>query len=144
MSEVIALGSDHGGVGLKDIIKEHLEQKGLTVLDCGTQGDESVDYPDFAEAVVKTILKGDAPRGILVCGTGIGISIKANRYKGIRAAVVHSSFTAEMAKAHNNANVLCLGQRVTGIEDACRYVDIWMNTKFEGGRHQGRLDKLDA
>jgi len=144
VSEVIALGSDHGGVGLKDIIKEHLEQKGLTVLDCGTQGDESVDYPDFAEAVVKTILKGDAPRGILVCGTGIGISIKANRYKGIRAAVVHSSFTAEMAKAHNNANVLCLGQRVTGIEDACRYVDIWMNTKFEGGRHQGRLDKLDA
>lgn len=144
MSKVIAIGADHGGVDLKQIIKDHLEEKGYKVIDCGTYNHESVDYPDFADAVVNKVLGGESPIGILVCGTGIGISIKANRHKGIRAAVVHSSFTAEMAKAHNNANILCLGQRVTGIDDACRYVDIWLETDFEGGRHQGRLDKLDA
>lgn len=140
----IALGADHGGVQLKDAIKAHLEaREGVGVSDLGTYSDESVDYPDFADKVAHAILNGDADLGVLVCGTGIGISIRANRYDGIRAALVHNEFTAEMTKAHNNANVLCLGGRVVSTELALKLVDIWLDTPFEGGRHQRRVDKLD-
>jgi len=142
----IALGSDHGGYPLKTTIKAHLASKSpaLELHDFGTEDDASVDYPDFARTVVQAIKKGKADVGILVCGTGIGISMMANRYKGIRAAVVHDEFTAKMAKAHNNANVLCLGGRTTDPDLAEKLVDIWLETPFEGGRHQARLDKLDA
>ena len=144
MSQSIAIGSDHGGLDLKNEIRTFLENNGHTVVDCGAHSSESVDYPDFADAVVKSIKDGQAELGVLVCGTGIGISIKANRHKGIRAAVVHSEFTAEMAKAHNNANILCLGQRTTETKDALSYVEKWLFTEFEGGRHQRRLDKLEV
>ncbi|MDA1354168.1 MAG: ribose 5-phosphate isomerase B [bacterium] len=138
----IALGADHGGVQLKDAIVSHLgARSGVVISDLGTC-DESVDYPDFADKVATAILDGTADLGILVCGTGIGISIRANRYDGIRAALVHNEFTAEMTKAHNNANVLCLGGRVVPTELALKLVDIWLDTPFEGGRHQKRIDKL--
>ena len=140
----IAIGSDHGGYKLKNHVISHLENKGIQVIDCGTNSSESVDYPDFAESVVKRIHNNDVESGILICGTGIGISIKANRFQGIRAAVVHNAFTAEMSKAHNNANILCLGERTTEQDDACHFIDVWLKTEFEGGRHQRRLDKLDS
>ena len=144
MSQSIAIGSDHGGLDLKNEVRSFLEKRGFSVVDCGAHSTDSVDYPDFADAVVSSIKDGQAELGVLVCGTGIGISIKANRHKGIRAAVVHSEFTAEMAKAHNNANILCLGQRTTETKDALNYVEKWLSAEFEGGRHQRRLDKLDV
>ncbi|MGE4170454.1 MAG: ribose 5-phosphate isomerase B [Candidatus Margulisiibacteriota bacterium] len=140
----LVLGSDHGGFELKERLKQHLIQTHpeVEVVDLGTHSTASVDYPDFAKSVAHAILGGKAALGVLVCGTGIGISIAANRFDGIRAALVHNAFTAEMAKAHNNANVLCLGGRTTEPDLACQLVDIWLKTPFEGGRHQGRLDKL--
>lgn len=141
----LALASDHGGLELKNYIKSYLatHYPQYNMLDFGTQDTASVDYPDYAKKVAQSILKNECECGILVCGTGIGISIAANRFKGIRAALVHNDFTAEMSKAHNNANILCLGGRTTSKEDACRYIDIWLKTPFEGGRHQIRLDKLE-
>ena len=143
MSKTIFLASDHGGFELKNHIAQHLAQSGHSYQDLGTDSDTSVDYPDFAQVLVKEIQQDPDAVGVLVCGTGIGISMKANRNKGIRAAVVYDTFTAEMAKAHNNANVLCLGGRTTAPELACELIDLWLNTEFEGGRHQNRLDKLD-
>ena len=141
----LVVGSDHGGFDLKNDILTFLQSKsGIQFEDVGTYSSESVDYPDFADKVVQSILKGDADRGVLVCGTGIGISIKANRYKGIRAALVYDAFTAEMAKAHNNANILCFGGRTTSIDIVKLCLDTWMKTIYEGGRHQRRLDKLDV
>ncbi|MBT5855227.1 ribose 5-phosphate isomerase B [bacterium] len=141
----IVLGSDHGGLELKQAIKTHLETRNCeSITDLGTYTTDSVDYPDFAEKVCTSILNQDADLGILVCGTGIGISIKANRYKGIRAALVHDTFTAQMCKEHNNANVLCLGGRTTDTDTALTLIDTWLDATFEGGRHQNRLDKLDA
>lgn len=142
----IAVASDHGGFELKKSVLEFLkaEHAYLTVSDLGAYTTDSVDYPDFADQMANAILSKKVDAGILICGTGIGISIRANRYKGIRAALVHDEFTAEMAKVHNNANVLCLGGRTTSPEQAKALVDIWLNAAFEGGRHQRRLDKLDA
>ena len=141
----IVLGSDHGAFQLKDELVAYLKKKDdVTVIDAGVNSTDSVDYPDYADKVVNLIKNNEADAGVLCCGTGIGISIRANRHKGIRAALLHDDFTAEMAKAHNNANVICLGGRTTTIEDAKRYVDIWYATEFEGGRHQRRLDKLDS
>ena len=138
------LGADHGGLELKDELKAFLSEKeDVAVEDLGTYSSDSVDYPDFAEKVAKAILNGEADCGVLVCGTGVGISMKANRYKGIRAALVHSEFTAKMAKVHNNANVLCLGGRTTSVDQAKDFVRIWLEADFEGGRHEGRLAKLD-
>ncbi len=139
----ISIGSDHGGFELKETLKAHLETQGHTVIDEGCFDTQSVDYPDFADKVTTSILSQKTELGVLVCGTGIGISIKANRNKGIRAALVYDNLTAEMAKAHNNANVLCLGGRTTDTETAKQLVDTWLTTAFEGDRHQRRLDKLD-
>lgn len=141
----LMIASDHGALALKSALITHLKlaHPELIIVDGGTHTDESVDYPDFADKVATSILKQDAQLGILCCGTGIGISIRANRYKGIRAALVYDHFTAKMAKAHNNANVLCLGGRTTPPDLAAALVDTWLQTEFEGGRHAKRLEKLD-
>ena len=141
----LIMGNDHAAYTFKNTIKTYLEQTrdDIEIIDQGAQTDASVDYPDYAQKVAEAIQNNDADVGVLCCGTGIGMSIKANRYKGIRAALVHDQKTAEMAKAHNNANVLCLGARVLSEEQAKTIIETWLNTSFEEGRHQKRLDKLD-
>jgi ribose 5-phosphate isomerase B len=139
----IALGSDHGGYGLKHALIPMLQARDIQVADAGTENAvDSVDYPDFAERVALLVTHGEADAGILVCGTGIGISIAANKVPGIRAALVTDEFMARMAKEHNNANVLVLGGRVLDEQKACDLVGAWLDATFEGGRHQGRLDKI--
>ena len=136
----IVIGSDHAGFELKQAVVSHLRDQGVEVSDVGpSNGTDSVDYPDFAEQVARGVLSGDA-RGVLVCGTGIGMSIAANRFQGIRAALVHDRFTAQMAREHNDANVLVLGGRVLDHTDALAMVSTWMDATFEV-RHQRRLDK---
>ena len=141
----LVMGSDHGGVVLKSRMVHFLEQTrpDIQVIDIGTGTTDSVDYPDFGRKAATLIVEGQADCGILICGTGIGISMMANRFKGIRAAVVHDVFTAKMAKAHNNANILCLGGRTTDPELASTLVSTWLDTPFEGGRHLNRIQKLD-
>ena len=141
---MIALGSDHGGLELKESIKELLRERGVAVVDCGTDNGNSVDYPDFGEKVARKISSGEVEKGILFCGTGIGMSIVANKYPRVRAALVTDAFMAQMAKEHNNANILVLGGRVLDADKARSMVTIWLDTTFEGGRHQGRLDKITA
>ncbi len=136
----IAVGSDHGGLELKNIIVTFLNDIDVEVLDIGCNSPDSVDYPDFAGAVCAKIQAGQCERGILVCGTGIGMSIAANRNRDIRAALCHEAFTARMSREHNNANVLCLGGRVIGSEVALDIVRVWLETEFAGDRHQRRLD----
>jgi ribose 5-phosphate isomerase B len=138
----IALGSDHGGFGLKQSLIPFLQQRDIEVADAGTNSEDSVDYPDFAERVALLVTQGEADAGILVCGTGIGISIAANKVPGIRAALVTDAFMARMAKEHNNANILVLGGRVLDEQKACDLAGAWLDATFEGGRHQGRLDKI--
>jgi ribose 5-phosphate isomerase B len=139
----IALGSDHGGYSLKQSLIPFLQERDIQVADAGTNNSEdSVDYPDFAERVALLVSHGEADSGILVCGTGIGISIAANKVPGIRAALVTDVFMARMAKEHNNANILVLGGRVLDEPKACDLVGAWLDATFEGGRHQGRLDKI--
>jgi len=138
----IAIGSDHGGYVLKEQVASFLRNTGHEVVDCGCDSPDSVDYPDFAEKVCDQVRLGKSEAGILICGTGIGMSIAANRYREIRAALCHESFTARMSREHNNANVLCLGERVLGSELALDIVRVWVSTDFAGGRHQRRLDKL--
>lgn len=139
---MVVIGSDHGGLELKSAVSTALRQRGLDVQDLGTDNDGSVDYPDFAEKVAGAVSRGEAACGILVCGTGIGMSIVANKFPGVRAALVTDEFMARMAKEHNNANVLVLGGRVIEAMTACRLVSIWLDAVFEGGRHQRRLDKI--
>ena len=139
-----AIGSDHGGFELKEHIKKHLEERSLEYKDFGCYDENSVDYPDIAEKVCNAINSGDADKGILVCGTGIGISIAANKIDGIRAAHCHDVYSAEMTKRHNNANVICMGGRVIGRELAFKIIDAWLDAEFEGGRHQKRIDKIHA
>jgi ribose 5-phosphate isomerase B len=139
---MMVIGSDHGGLQLKAVLNEALRQRGLDVRDMGTEGDDSVDYPDFAEKVAGAVSRGEAACGVLICGTGIGMSIVANKFPGVRAALVTDDFMAQMAKEHNNANVLVLGGRVLDGPAACRLVGIWLDAAFEGGRHQRRLDKI--
>ena len=141
MSEIV-IASDHGGFRLKNEIIKHLNEKGYKIKDFGCLTEESCDYPDYAKAVAKEVLKTGA-KGILICGTGIGMSISANRFKGIRASHCTDTFTARMTRMHNNSNILCLGERITGTGLALDIVDIWLNTEFEGGRHQTRIDKID-
>lgn len=138
----IAIGSDHGAVELKEVLKEHLEKKGFEVTDFGTHGTESVDYPDVAKEVCPHVAGGEFDYGILLCGTGIGISIAANKIDGIRAALLSNEFCARMAKIHNNANVICMGGRVTGPELAKSITDAFFSAEFEGGRHKIRVDKI--
>lgn len=138
----IGLGSDHGGFDLKKEIAEHLLKKGIECKDYGTYTKDSCDYPEYGYKVAQGVVAGECDYGILVCGTGIGISLAANKVDGIRCAVVSDTFSAEMSKAHNNANILALGERVVGKGLALKIVDTWLATDFEGGRHQTRVDKI--
>ena len=139
---IIALGCDHGGFEHKNAIAEHLKERGFEVVDYGIHENVSVDYPDIAENLCNGILKGEANLGILVCGTGIGMSIAANKHKGIRAAACSEHFSAKYTRLHNNSNVLCLGGRVIGVGTAIELTDLFVDTEFEGGRHQKRVDKI--
>ena len=139
---MIAIGCDHGGFELKEHIKKHLDEIGEEYKDYGTYSEESVDYPDCAAPVCKAIQDMTADKGIHICGTGIGISIAANKHKGIRAALCSDVYSAKMTKQHNNANIICLGGRVTGRELAFMIVDTWLATEFEGGRHEARIEKI--
>ena len=141
---VIALGADHAGFALKAIVRAWLERQGHDVLDVGTHSADSVDYPDYASAVTNALLAGTAERGILVCGTGIGMAMAANKVPGVRAASCVDAYTAQMAREHNDANVLTLGARVVGTEDAIEIVRVWLETAFAGDRHIRRLAKLAA
>ena len=137
----IAIAADHGGYDLKEQLKKHYADADL--LDLGTYSADSVDYPDYAGKMAHTILDKEADLGILICGTGIGVSIAANRYKGIRAALLYSTEAARLAKAHNNANVLVFGGRTMAVDDVINRIDTFMQTSYEDGRHQRRLDKMD-
>lgn len=139
----IAIGSDHGGYEYKEQIVSHLKEKGYECVDVGTYSTDSCDYPVIARSVTTKITTGEADRGILICGTGIGMSIVANKVKGIRAALCGDTFSARASRAHNNSNVLCLGERVIGINLAMDILDIWLESKFEGGRHQRRVDMME-
>lgn len=138
----IAIGSDHGGFDLKEIIVEYLKEKGYEVTDYGIKENERVDYPDYAKMVADAVVEQKEDLGILICGTGLGMSIAANKIKGIRAASVSETFSAKMARQHNNANILCFGGRVVGDEVAKTLVDAFLEAEFEGGRHCGRVDKM--
>ena len=136
----VAIGCDHGGLDLKDIVKSVLKELGHDIDDQGCNSPESVDYTNFAKAVSSLVRNGECERGILICGTGIGMSMAANRIPGIRAALCHEMFSARMSREHNDANVLCLGARVIGQGLAAETVRTWMTTDFAGGRHQRRID----
>lgn len=136
---MLALGSDHGGYALKQEIIGHLEKKGIKYKDFGTHSEDSCDYPLYAEAVGKAVASGECELGILICGTGIGVSIAANKIKGIRAALCGDCFSAEFSRLHNDANILTLGARVIGTGLALKIVDTFLNTEFEGGRHGRRV-----
>lgn len=139
----IALACDHGGYDLKVAIIAHLKERGIEVIDIGTNnGTDSVNYPEYGEAAALKVANGEADCGIVVCGTGIGISLAANKVPGIRCAVVSDTFSARMTKAHNNANMLAMGGRVVGVGLALDIVDAYLDTEFEGGRHQTRVDML--
>ena len=140
----IAIGCDHGGLDHKNAIVEHLKNRGFEVKDSGIYENHSVDYPDIAVKVCKDITPGECELGILVCGTGIGMSLAANKVKGIRAAAVSEHFSAKYTRLHNNSNVLCLGGRVIGVGTALELVDLFVDTKFEGGRHETRVNKVMA
>ena len=139
---MIAIGSDHGGYALKEHIKAHLMSKGLTCLDVGCDSLDSCDYPVFGKAVGEAVASGKCEKGIVVCTTGIGISISANKVKGIRCALCADSFTAEMTRRHNDSNVLALGAGVVGPNLADRIVDVFLETEFEGGRHERRVNLM--
>ena len=140
----LVIGSDHGGIHLKEVLKQHLAERGVEVSDAGTYTEESCDYPDIAVKVCQEITDGKAERGILVCGTGIGMSMAANKVKGIRAALCGDVFSATMSREHNNANVICLGERVLGPGLALSILDAWLDTEFAGGRHERRVNKIMA
>ncbi len=139
---MIALGSDHGGYALKLEIQKHLDEQGVAYQDFGAHSEESCDYPVYAEQVGKAVAAGEYELGILICGTGIGISIAANKVHGVRAALCHDCYSAEFTRRHNNANILTLGGRVIGVGHALKIVDIFLNTEFEGGRHARRVDLI--
>ncbi|KRU24904.1 ribose 5-phosphate isomerase B [Clostridium botulinum] len=138
----IALGSDHAGLPLKNEIIKHLEGKRIEIKDFGTYTEESCDYPDYAQKVAEKVVAKEFDFGILVCGTGIGISIAANKVKGVRAALCSDTFSAHACREHNNANILALGQRVVGVGLALDIVDNFLNAEFQGGRHENRINKM--
>lgn len=141
---MIVLASDHAGFPLKEEIKAYLDGKGVEYIDCGTDSTVSVDYAVFAQKACLKVTGGEADKAILCCGTGIGISMAANKVKGIRAACCSDYFSAKFTRLHNDANVLCMGARVIGGGLACELVDVFINTEFEGGRHQRRVDQITA
>ena len=139
----IAIASDHGGFNIKNTLAEYLVKKGHKIDDLGTYSSDSVDYPDFAHTIAERIANGIDKRAILICGTGIGMSITANRYPGVRAALGNDIFSARMSRLHNDSNVLVLGGRIVGSELATEIVSTWLDTEFEGGRHNLRIEKID-
>ena len=141
---MIALANDHSGIALKDEIKKLLDKRGLEYKDFGTNTEASVDYPIYGEAVAKAVVSGECDRGIIICGTGIGISIAANKVRGARAALCTDCFMAEMTRRHNDANILALGARVVGHGLALKIVETFLDTGFEGGRHERRVDIISA
>ena len=142
MVNKIVMGSDHAGLSLKVKIIEHLNERGIEVVDVGTYTADSCNYPDYATALCKKIQAGEAELGILVCGTGIGMSMAANKHNGIRAACCSDTFSARMTRLHNNANVLCMGERVVGPGLACDLADLFIDTEYLGGRHEARVQML--
>lgn len=140
----VAVGSDHAGFLLKEEVAKHLVERGVEVVDVGTHSTDRVDYPDFGTAVGRAVVDGRAELGIAVCGSGLGICMAANKVAGVRAAPVHDMTSARLSREHNDANVICLGERLTGIQVALDAVDAWLGATFEGGRHAGRVAKLDA
>ncbi len=140
----LLIGSDHGGIHLKEHLKKYLTDRGYEITDVGTYTEDSCDYPDYAAKLCAELLKGTTDKGILICGTGIGISIAANKCKGIRAAVCNDVYSAKMSREHNDANVLCMGERIVGVGVAELIVDTWLKTDFAGGRHARRVDKIMA
>ena len=139
---MLAIGSDHGGLALKEVIKKQLTDLNIEFEDMGTYTTDSVDYPEYGAKVARAVASGQCERGIIICGTGIGISIAANKVKGIRAAVCHNEFTAQMCREHNNAQILSMGARVLEEDMALRIVETFLNTEFAGGRHEIRVNKL--
>lgn len=139
----VALSADHGGYQLKQEIFDYLKSKNYELIDLGTDSDESVDYPEYAAKAANCVLSGEADCAVIMCGSGIGISITANKFKGIRAALCHDSYTAKMCRLHNNANIMAMGGRITTIDRAKDMIDLFLETEFEGGRHQRRIDKID-
>ncbi|WP_462421605.1 ribose 5-phosphate isomerase B [Salinicoccus sp. Marseille-QA3877] len=139
----VIVGSDHGGFNLKNAIVSELKEKGVDITDFGPESDDSVDYPDFAKPLAEKVAAGEYDKGILICGTGIGMSISANKVKGIRCALVHDTFSARATREHNDSNILAMGERVIGKGLASDIVDIWLNTEFEGGRHEKRVRKIE-
>ncbi len=140
----ITVGCDHAAFDLKKKVIAHLNERGVEVIDVGTNSTESCDYPNFARAVCKNVQNGVTELGILICGTGIGMSMAANKHRGIRAAVCSDTFSARLTREHNNANVLCFGERVVGMGLACELVDAFIDAEFEGGKHQRRVDMITA
>lgn len=138
----IGIGSDHGGYELKEYIKDFLEEKGIEYIDYGTNSSKSVDYPEYGEKVALAVKNGECDRGIVVCGTGIGISISCNKVAGIRCALCSDTYSAKMSVEHNNAQVLALGGRVVGKDLALEIVSTWLSAKFQGGRHERRINKI--
>jgi len=143
MIRKVAFGCDHGGYDYKEQVIKHLNDKGVEIIDCGTYNRESVDYPVFADKVCNEITSNNAEAGILICGTGIGMSIAANKHRGIRAACCENTYSARMTRAHNDSNVLCFGARVIGIEVALDMIDLFLDTEFMGGRHERRVAMLN-
>ena len=140
----IVLACDHGALELKNLLLERLRaREGVSVIDLGVTDGASVDYPDYAARLCRALLAGEADRGVLLCGTGLGMSMAANRFPGIRAALCHDEYTARLSRQHNDANVLVLGGRVTGPAVAAAMLDVWLEEPFEGGRHQRRIDRMD-
>lgn len=140
----VALAADHGGYALKEVLKAHLAERGIPYQDFGTDSTESCDYPDYAAPACRAVVAGECATALLCCGTGVGISIAANKIKGIRACCCTDAFSAEFTRRHNDANALCLGGRVVGDGLACLLADVFLDTEFEGGRHQTRIDKITA
>lgn len=138
----IAIGNDHAATELKFQIKEYLESQGHEVINFGTDSNDSCNYPEFGEAVGKAVVSGEAEAGVLICGTGVGISIAANKVNGVRAVVCSEPVTAKLSKAHNNSNIVAFGARIVGFETAKAIVDAWLTTEYEGGRHQKRVDMI--
>ena len=138
----IAIGNDHIAVEMKNVICGHLHDKGIEIINLGTDSSERCDYPVYGEKVARVVMSGDADLGILICGTGVGISIAANKVKGIRAVVCSDPYTAKLSREHNNTNILAFGARVVGIDLAKMIVDSWLDASFEGGRHQKRIDMI--
>ena len=140
---MIALASDHAGFKLKERIKKYLVDNNYDIMDLGTNSEASVDYPIYARKAAKAVAEGQCEKGIVCCGTGIGMSIAANKVKGIRCALIHNEYTAEMCKKHNNANMIAMGARVVDHDQALKMVGAWMNAQFEEGRHQRRIEEIE-